>query len=114
MLSPILRAILPDRVRLLLGIARHGSTLPLTELSALRVSLDGRGGQGMHGQQLRKMDCPPYTIAISWKTPGSSVHSLVLRRLTPGMAGLCVGELISSVGAPNGQCISPVTSWNAE
>jgi len=53
MLSPIIRAILPDRFRLLLGIARRGSTLPLAELTALRVSLDGRGGQGMHGQQFR-------------------------------------------------------------
>jgi O-methyltransferase len=53
MLSPIIRAILPDRLRLLLGIARRGSKLPLAELRALRVSLDGRGGQGMHGQQFR-------------------------------------------------------------
>ena len=53
MLSPVVRAILPDRVRLMLGIARHGSKLPQAELRTLRVSLDGLGGQGMHGQRFR-------------------------------------------------------------
>jgi O-methyltransferase len=53
MLNPIFRAIIPERIRLILGIARCGSKLPLTELNALRVSLDGLGGQGMHGQRFR-------------------------------------------------------------
>lgn len=53
MLRPVIRAILPDRVRLMLGIARDGSKVPLAALRALRVNLDGLGGQGMHGQRFR-------------------------------------------------------------
>lgn len=51
MLSPVIRAILPDRFRLMLGIARHGIKLSLAELRSLRLNLDGLSGQGMHGQR---------------------------------------------------------------
>jgi hypothetical protein len=72
MLSPVIRAILPDRVRLMLGIARHGGKLPLEELRALRLNLDGLGGQGMHGQRFRVFaedGLSPHTLRFPGRQP---------------------------------------------